>query len=240
MLDAQVSKHLAVLEAAHVVITVRRGREKLHYLNAAPINDIAERWISQYHRERVRALADLTEALEQTAMGNEFVYTSYIKTTPERLWQALTDPAFTSRYRGVTFEMDWTAGSTMTWEQRGVRITDPQQVILEAEPYRRLAYSWHNFTPELAEAFGFGDEFLARAASERRSKVTFDIEPLGRQVKLTVMHDDFEPGSAVREFVSGGWPMLLASLKTLLETGDILPAFDAPTPDRMAGRAVRE
>ena len=128
----------------------------------------------------------------------------------------------------------------MTWEQRGVRIADPQQVILESEPYRRLAYSWHNFTPELAEAFGFSDEFLARAASERRSKVTFDIEPLGQQVKLTVRHDDFEPGSAVRESISGGWPILLASLKTLLETGDTRPAFDASTPDRMAGSAVRE
>ncbi len=240
MARQSVSKHLAVLAAANVVITVRRGREKLHYLNAAPINAIADRWISQYHRERVRALADLTTALEQTSMGHEFVYTTYIKTTPERLWQALTDPAFTSRYWGVTFETDWTAGATMTWEQRGVRIADPQQVILEAAPYRRLAYTWHSFTPELAEAFGFSDEFLARAASERRSKVTFDIEPLGQQVKLTVMHDDFEPGSAVRESVSGGWPMLLASLKTLLETGDILPAFDAPAPDRMAGRAVRE
>ena len=240
MARQSVSKHLAVLEAANVVITMRRGREKLHYLNAAPINAIAERWISQYHRERVRALADLTKALEQTSMGNEFVYITYIKTTPERLWQALTDPAFTSRYWGVTFDTDWAAGSAMTWEQRGVTIADPEQVILESEPYRRLAYSWHSFTPELGEAFGFSDEFLARVASEPRSRVTFEIEPLGEQVKLTVLHDGFEPGSAVRESISGGWPMLLASLKTLLETGDTLPAFDASRPDRMAGSAVRE
>jgi hypothetical protein len=70
--------------------------------------------------------------------------------------------------------------------------------------------------------------------------VTFDIEPLGQQVKLTVMHDGFEPGSAVRESISGGWPVVLANLKTLLETGDTLPGPDTSTPDRMAGSAVRE
>src|SRR6266496_2787249 len=104
MARQSVSKHLAVLEAANLVTTVRRGREKLHYLNAAPINDIAERWIDHYDRQRVRALADLKRALEETAMQKpEFVYTTYIRTTPERLWQALTDPAFTQRYWGATF-----------------------------------------------------------------------------------------------------------------------------------------
>jgi uncharacterized protein YndB with AHSA1/START domain/DNA-binding transcriptional ArsR family regulator len=225
MARQSVSKHLAVLAAANLVTTAWRGREKLHYLNAAPVNAIAERWISQYDRGRVRALADLKTALEQEPMGStEFVYTTYIKTTPQRLWQALTDPAFTRRYWGATLESDWKVGSTMTWEQAGVRITDPAQVVLESEPYRRLAYSWQTFTPEFAAAFGFSDEFLAKAASERRSKVTFDIEPLGQVVKLTVVHDDFDPGSAVLEGVSGGWPVILASLKTLLETGDTLPA----------------
>src|SRR5919112_1925138 len=94
MARQSVSKHLAVLEAAGLVTTVRRGREKLHHLNAAPINAIAERWIDRYARERVRALADLKRALEGKPMANpEFVYTTYINTTPERLWQALTDPA---------------------------------------------------------------------------------------------------------------------------------------------------
>jgi uncharacterized protein YndB with AHSA1/START domain len=218
-----------VLEAASLVTTMRRGREKLHYLNAAPVNAIAERWISQYDRERARALADLKTALEEAPMGStEFVYTTYISTTPERLWQALTDPAFTRRYWGATIESDWAAGSPMTWEQNGVRITDPAQVVLESEPYRRLAYSWHTFTPEFAEAFGFSEEFLAKVASERRSKVTFDIEPAGQAVKLTVVHDGFEPGSTVLESISGGWPAILSSLKTLLETGETL----AGSPDK--------
>jgi uncharacterized protein YndB with AHSA1/START domain len=224
MARQSVSKHLAVLEAANLVTTVRRGREKLHYLNAAPINAIAERWIDRYDRERVRALADLKTALEQGAMDKaEFVYTTYINTTPERLWQALTDPAFTRRYWGTTFESDWDVGSTMIWEENGVRIADPAQVVLESEPYRRLSYAWHTFTPEFARSVGLSDDVFAKMASERRSKVTFEIEPLGQTVKLTVVHDGFEPGSVVLEGISQGWPEILSGLKTLLETGESLP-----------------
>jgi uncharacterized protein YndB with AHSA1/START domain/DNA-binding transcriptional ArsR family regulator len=233
MARQSVSKHLAVLEAANLVTTVWRGREKLHYLNAEPISAIAERWINQYHRERVHALTDLKAALEQTPMTNtEFVYTTYINTTPERLWQALTDPAFTRRYWGATFETDWKAGSAMVWEQRGVREADPEQVVLESDPYRRLSYSWHTFTPALAKAFEFSDEFLATVSAEPRSKVTFDIEPVGATVKLTVVHDGFEPGSTVLQSISGGWPSLLSNLKTLLETGQTLPADDAARPNQ--------
>jgi uncharacterized protein YndB with AHSA1/START domain len=224
MARQSVSKHLAVLEGANLVTSFSRGREKLHYLNAAPINAISERWINQYDQERVHALSDLKRALEDTPMHKpSFVYTTYIKTTPERLWKALTEPAFTERYWGTTFESDWNAGSTMTWDHQGVVIADPAQVVLECEPYRRLSYTWHTFTPEWAEAHGFGDELLAKVASERRSKVTFDIEPVGQMVKLTVVHDDFEPGSTVAELVSEGWPRLLSDLKTLLETGEVLP-----------------
>src|SRR5882672_169046 len=108
MARQSVSKHLAVLEAANLVTTVRRGREKLHYLNAEPINAIADRWITQYDRQRVHLFADLKTALEQETMSdNDFVYTTYIKTTPERLWQALTDPAFTEQYWQLHHETDW-------------------------------------------------------------------------------------------------------------------------------------
>jgi uncharacterized protein YndB with AHSA1/START domain/biotin operon repressor len=224
MARQSVSKHLAVLEAAGLVTTVWRGREKLHYLNAAPINDIAERWINRYDQQRVHALADLKKALEESPMDKpEFVYTTYINTTAERLWQALTDPAFTQRYWGVTVESDWKPGSEMTWEHDGVKNANPEQVVLESEPYRRLSYTWHTFTPEWAKANGFSDELQAKVSSEPRSKVTFDIEPQGQKVKLTVVHDGFEPGSTVAEMVSGGWPQVLSGLKTLLETGDVLP-----------------
>jgi uncharacterized protein YndB with AHSA1/START domain len=224
MARQSVSKHLAVLAAANLVTTVWQGREKLHYLNAVPINAIADRWINRYDRRRVRALADLKRALESEPMGgNEFVYTTYIKTTPERLWQALTEPAFTSRYWGVSFETDWTVGSTMSWEQNGAKIVDPEQVVLAAEPYRRLSYSWHTFTEEFSRTFDFDPDQLAGWAAEPRSTVTFEIEPLGEMVKLTVRHDGFDAGSAVREAISQGWPGILSSLKTLLETGDTLP-----------------
>ena len=223
MTRQSVSKHLAVLESANLVTTLWRGREKLHYLNAEPINAITERWINQYDRERVHALADLKSALEQRPMSSpEFVYTTYIKTTPEQLWQALTDPAFTRRYWGLEFESDWKPGSAMTWQQKGVTITSPEQVVLEAEPGRRLAYTWHTFTPEWAKSNGFDDATYQDFASEPRSKVSFEIESQGELVKLTVVHNGFEPGSSVLAGISQGWPAVIASLKTLLETGEPL------------------
>jgi uncharacterized protein YndB with AHSA1/START domain len=227
MARQSVSKHLAVLEAAQLVTTVWRGREKLHYLNPAPINEISERWINQYDRDRVRALSDLKRALEDHHMDKpSFVYTTFIRSTPERVWQALTDPAFTERYWGVAFDSDWKAGSSMTLRQWGLTIADPDQVVLESEPYRRLAYTWHTFTPEwqehAAERVGFPQEFLERVAAEPRSKVAFEIDDLGEFVKLTVVHDGFEPGSEVLATISQGWPHILSNLKTLLETGDTL------------------
>src|ERR671932_911081 len=86
MARQSVSKHLAVLEAANLVTTAWRGREKLHYLNAEPINAIADRWINQYNRARVQMLADLKTALETESMtdSRDFVYTTYIRTTPEK------------------------------------------------------------------------------------------------------------------------------------------------------------
>jgi DNA-binding transcriptional ArsR family regulator/uncharacterized protein YndB with AHSA1/START domain len=225
MARQSVSKHLAVLEEANLVTTVRRGREKLHYLNAAPINEIAERWITRYEQGRVEALADLKRALEDTPMdAPAFVYTTYIRTTPEKLWQALTEPAFTERYWDITFDSDWTTGAPMTWHQRGVAVAGAEQVVVEADPYTRLSYTWHAFTQEWAAAFGVDEDRRAQLAGERQSKVTFAIEALDdQQVKLTVVHDDLEPDGLLAGMISGGWPRVLANLKTLLETGEPLP-----------------
>ncbi|OXM67667.1 ArsR/SmtB family transcription factor [Amycolatopsis vastitatis] len=222
MTRQSVSKHLAVLEAAGLVTTTWRGREKLHYLDAAPINAIAERWMTRYDRQRAGALADLKRALESTPM-HEFAYTTYINTTPEKLWQALTEPAFTRQYWGVGFETDWEKGSPMTWSENGAKTTDPGQVVLESDPYRRLSYTWHTFTPEWAEGAGVDGGTLAKLQRESRTKVTFTLEPHGEMVKLTVVHDGFDPGSTVLAMCSQGWPALLSSLKTLLETGVPLP-----------------
>jgi uncharacterized protein YndB with AHSA1/START domain len=136
----------------------------------------------------------------------------------------LTDPAFTQRYWGLVFQSDWKVGSTVTWDHRGVAIADPAQIVLEYEPYRRLAYTWHTFTPAWAQLNGISDEVLAKLAGERRSKVTFDIEDLGQVVKLTVVHDDLEPDGTLLSMISEGWPRVVSDLKTLLETGETLTA----------------
>jgi uncharacterized protein YndB with AHSA1/START domain/DNA-binding transcriptional ArsR family regulator len=229
MARQSVSKHLDILESANLITTVWRGREKLHYLNAAPINEIAERWINQYDRGRIRALADLKRALEQPMPASsatptspeEFVYTTYIHTTPEQLWRALTEPVFTRQYWGIEFDTDWKQGSPMVWRQAGATTADPAQVVIESDPYRRLAYTWHTFTPEWSKAVGVSDEVRDSIADERRSTVTFEIEPDGDQVRLTVLHGGFEPGSVVRTMISGGWPKVLSALKTFLETASV-------------------
>jgi DNA-binding transcriptional ArsR family regulator len=223
MARQSVSKHLAVLEAANLVTSVRRGREKLHYLNAAPINEIEQRWINQYDRARIQALGDLKLALEGSSVENhQFVYTTYINATPELLWKGLTDPAFTKRYWSIELVTDWKVGSPIVWEHHGVTIADPEQRVLEADPFRRLAYTWHSFTPELAKVVGMDEQRRAELAAETRSQVTFDIEPVDDICKLTVMHEFFEPDSITSTLVSEGWPRVLSELKTLIETGDLL------------------
>jgi hypothetical protein len=118
-----------------------------------------------------------------------------------------------------------------------VTITDAEQRVLVSDPFRRLSYSWHTFTPELADALDFSDETRERLAAEPRSRVTFEIEPLGDdQVKLTVVHDGLAPGGLTISMISDGWPRVLANLKTLLETGATLP--DRPAPERLASLGV--
>ncbi|WP_327089678.1 metalloregulator ArsR/SmtB family transcription factor [Nonomuraea sp. NBC_01738] len=215
-----VTKHLAVLEAANLVTTVRRGREKLHYLNAAPISEIAERWIGRYDRARAGALADLKHALEATTMSKpEFVYVSYIKTTQERLWQALTDPAWISRYFENTGpSSDWLPGSPVKWKMRpDGDFNDWGQRVLESVPNERLSYTWHNYEQELADYFGWSAEKLAELRKEPISMVTFAIEPSGDQVKLVVTHEGFESETEMLTSLREGWPAILSNLKSELE-----------------------
>lgn len=169
----------------------------------------------------------MNPASDETA----FVYTTYIKATPERTWQGLTDPTLTKQYwrhhlaGGKTLPSDWKKGSTwdLVHEDVGLVVSDPAQVVLESDPPRRLAYTWHTFTPEWAVQVGMDEVTLGRWRAEPRSRVAFDIEDVGDGVvELTVTHDGFTAGSEVRQAISEGWPAVLSSLKTFLETGSTL------------------
>ncbi len=128
------------------------------------------------------------------------------------------------RYWDIAFESDWKAGSAMTWQQRGVTIADDEPGRGRGRPLPRLSYTWHTFTPEWAQTVGIDDDAPRAPGRRARSKVTFEIEAIDdEQVKLTVIHDDLEPDGLLVGMISGGWPRVIANLKTLLETGEPLP-----------------
>jgi uncharacterized protein YndB with AHSA1/START domain len=140
---------------------------------------------------------------------SRFVYVTYIRTTPAKLWQALLDPEFTRQYWVATWQdCGWKVGDSWKLMIPDGRVGDAG-VVLEIEPEKRLVLSWRNeFIPELREE-GF-------------SRMTYELEPVGDSVKLTVIHEMDRPNSKLIEGVSGGWPNLLSSLKSLLETGESL------------------
>jgi uncharacterized protein YndB with AHSA1/START domain len=164
-------------------------------------------------------------------MTSGFDYTIYIQATPEQVWRGLTDPTKTKLYwrhhraGHKTFGSDWHAGST--WDLQhpevGLVVSDPEQRILESDPYHRLVYSWHSFTPEWAAEVGMDEGTAEIWRTEPRSIVAYDIEDIGHGVtSLIVTHDGFPPSSSVLPAISQGWPAVLSSLKTLLETGNSL------------------
>ncbi|HEX7135928.1 MAG TPA: metalloregulator ArsR/SmtB family transcription factor [Iamia sp.] len=221
-----VTKHLTVLEEAGLVVSEKRGRQRIHLLNAAPIDDIADRWIGRFHRPRARALGDLKTALEaptmsDTATTTDFVYVTYIRTDAETLFRAITEPEFTQRYWGATLRSDWEVGSPIRWEEGGSAL-EGQEVLAVDRP-RLLSYSWHHADALHQEHTGWTDEQIAAQQAEPRSTVTFTIEDADPgTVKLRVVHDGFVPGSVMLDAISNGWPGVLASLKSFLETGEPL------------------
>jgi DNA-binding transcriptional ArsR family regulator len=217
-----VSKHLAVLERSRLVTIRWVGREKRHYLNAAPINDVATRWMSDYDKHRADTVSQLKRALEENAMSDSaFVYTTYIYAQPEDVWLGLTDPKFTKLYWGVVLESDWKTGSPLIWHEGDARIEDPEQKVLDSDPPRRLSYTWHAFNMDWARTHGFESDLVERLAAEPRSHVVFDIEVVkDGLVKLTLTHT-FGARGTLYEMCAEGWPQLLAGVKTLLETGSL-------------------
>jgi len=175
----------------------------------------------------------VTRSPERTTetWATSFTYTTFIGAQPQQVWQGLTDPALTTRHwrhsvaGGKSLPSDWRQGSTwdLVHEDVGIVVHGPEQVILESDPFGRPAYTWHTFTPEWAACVGLPEERAAAWRAEPRSKVAFDIEDAGsRVVRLTVVHDGFAPGSEVLGAVAEGWPAVLSSLKSLLETGAAL------------------
>jgi uncharacterized protein YndB with AHSA1/START domain len=201
-----VMKHLRVLEEAGLVVTKRRGREKLHYLNAVPIRLVHDRWVSKYAEPWAAALSEIKHGLEARAM--EKVFEIYIKTTPERLWEAITNPELRRKYSfGVGVESDWTPGSR--YQAFSPKADGPlaEGENLEVDPPRRLVQSFNAL---------WGEE----VRREKTSRVTWEIEPIGDSCRLTVTHDQLREGANAELY--GGWPMILSGLKTLLETGETL------------------
>ncbi|HEY2837881.1 MAG TPA: SRPBCC family protein [Pirellulales bacterium] len=141
--------------------------------------------------------------------ASKFLYVTYIRTTPEKLWQALIEPEFTRQYWCETVqESEWKPGASWRIMIPDGRVADSGEII-ECDPPRRLVHTWRNeFKPELR--------------AEGYSRVTYEFEPQGDAVKLTVTHEIDLPNSKFIEAVSGGWPAILASLKSLLETGEPL------------------
>ncbi|TFV59344.1 metalloregulator ArsR/SmtB family transcription factor [Mycobacterium sp. PS03-16] len=222
MTRQSVSKHLAVLEAAGLVTTVRRGREKLHHLNADPIAALSDRWITQYAPTRGQPPVELAIATpsEPAPEPQAFCYTTYLRTTPERLWHALTEPSTSRRHLGHAVVSTWEKGAAYAWQEKMLEITDPEQIVLESDPYQRLAFRFHTFTPEVGGVYrGLGADEVARAAAEPRSRVSFDMAVVDEQVELTVVHDGFGPDSVVGPLIARMWPRKLANLKSGLEFG---------------------
>jgi uncharacterized protein YndB with AHSA1/START domain/DNA-binding transcriptional ArsR family regulator len=199
-----VMKHLKSLEEAGLVVTRRRGREKLHFLNAVPIRLLHDRWVSKYAEPWVATLSDIKHRLESRTM--EKVFEIYIKTTPERLWQAITDTEMRRQYTfGAVITSDWAPGSR--YEATGGGATIAEGENLEVDPPRRLVQSFRAVWDDDVK-------------NEGTSRVTWEIEPIGDSCRLTVTHDQLREGANAQLY--GGWPMVLSGLKTLLETGELL------------------
>jgi uncharacterized protein YndB with AHSA1/START domain len=201
-----VMKHLQLLEEAGLVVTRRRGREKLHFLNTVPIRLVHDRWVSKYAERWAAALSDLKHQLEDNTM--EKVFEIYIKTSPERLWDAITNPEMRRKYTfGIGVESDWKPGS----RYQGITPMSPTPIIegenLEVDPPRRLVQS-------------FNAVWSDDVKSEGTSRVTWEIEPVADSCRLTVVHDQLRENANPELY--GGWPMILSGLKTLLETGETL------------------
>jgi len=213
-----VMKHLRVLERAGLVATRRDGRRKLHFLNPVPIQLVADRWISRYAALLVQGMANVKHSLEapMSTSAPNHVYEVYIHATPERIWQAITDPDLTRRYYyGTLVRSTWEPGARLSYDYPdGTLAADGK--VLEVDPPRRLVMSFNAV---------WDDEVKA----DPPTRMTWEITPMGNSCRLTVTHTDLIPGSATDTAVRGGISVIVSGLKTLLETGEPL-RIESPQP----------
>lgn len=210
-------KHLQILEDAGLVVARKAGREKLHYLNTIPIQLVYDRWVSKYAQRWSTALTSLKFALEDETMAAypSHVFEVYIRTTPERLWQALTDGSITQQYYyGTAVQSTWQTGARMTYESPNNGGTMIDGEVIESDPPRKLVTTFIPlFEPE---------------GNRPTSKVTWEIVPMGATCKLTLTHESMGAPAVTAGQISG-WSIILSGLKTLLETGEALVLEEAVT-----------
>lgn len=208
-----VMNHLAILEKTGLITTRREGRHKLHFLNPIPIRLLQRRWIRKYEEPWLEGMINLKQRLEGAPMnpGRELkhVFQIVVRASAEELWQAITDPATTERYfHDTRIRSDFQVGSPVTYELPDGEVAVRGE-ILEVDPPQRLSMTWQ-----------FRDH---EGPEDPPSRVTWEIEALGETCRLTVVHDDFESKTRTYEMVGEGWPPVLSSLKSLVETGEPLP-----------------
>lgn len=211
-----VMKHLKVLEDASLIVTRKQGRFKHHHLNAAPIQELSERWVSKFAKPWARAMVDLKTLLEtpseETTMSHDnparLVMQTFIRTTKDKLWDALTDPDMTEQfYFHARVESTFEPGAPLRYRTADGKVMLDGE-ILEIDKPRRLKAT-------------FVALWGGAPGDQEPSVVTYELETLGEIVKLTMIHENLaEP---MREGVTEGWAVIFSGLKSLLETGKALP-----------------
>ncbi len=208
-----VMKHLKVLEEANLISTRKAGRFKHHYLNPVPFQQIADHFVSRFAAPWTRGMIALKTDLEaRNAMAAaKHMMVTIIHTTPEALWEALTKPEITQKYFfGLRISQNLKAGDDLTYKNADGEAWITGKIV-EATPPHKLVYT-------------FAGDKLEDGTREPETTVTFDIEQMGPLCKLTLVHDGFPGENQTYRNTGGGWPTILSSLKTLLETGQPLPA----------------
>lgn len=210
-----VMKHLRILERNGLVVPRREGKMKRLYLNAVPIQTIYDRWISQYSALWASQLTSLKYELEgedrpmPAAIAQlQHVHVVHIRTTPEKLWAAITRPEFTRQYyHGTDVVSDWKVGSKIEYllPHEGKMEVAVTGEVLELTPYRRLVHT-----------------FSFPSTGDEPTKVTYEIEPIGEMVKLTMTHEGFAGETKTYQGIRTGWTPIFDGLKSLLETGTAL------------------